>query len=815
MANPEIPKKTTEVKETKEEKILQIALTKDKIYPGLSTENFDKYGYKDLVAPLEKNTDCISSTQKDFLNNMHAVEESIKEVISVPSVYLEEVFASSNTEELDKKITTSATIKRENLNDEQIAKIKDGYNKYYLYRDMVKKQLQTEDLARKETETVFTPTLEYAKSGEKWVADKIQKIRENWAGMDGGEKTAAGLTILIGTAWFLNNDSEAGQKIRDTIFKAGMLGLGYVGANAASKALTGVGLKEMAKKYVDDKSGKRDFLKESFDTDIDGAENMQTSLAVLGNHDFMELADMYIMEEARVQKFYIPETHREISVGGVAENEMSAHKIYLAMKLLDKKLKKGGSSIESLQDGLKKAKIDADVAGKNFFSPTWAMIITSVLQSQDLGYAFDEKGNVIVESKKFESANLWGDKNAEGTNVWWPVNGEPKDWKTSLISNVPKTEVNRDNLKRISSSIIEPNQSLLSVINGNNFGRFTNDFTNLYNDEYASDSGRRFYFDKNNQAVISKFPIDKKFPGSIDAAMSASVKSAHEQAITELGKTDTFKGYENNSIAEFVQPVFGTFIGDKKENAQEYVMFLRVVVPGSKEFELRKNREWPDGDMITHTKAEILGPNNQITITDFKDFNTREEFKGVYRSFLARTRLTTNKEDEDAVKKILEFYSKEFANSGMTRAGLIRYLATHEFTPAEIKKARGMKDSEQLKHEEDDVYAFIKKATEEYAKGNIDGNTPENTAGILNSLGHIVILACNGDLDELNKITEFNQGLRLKIETFRDETLQSGQKTEAKEALINDYKTIVGNLYNFIKENGLDKAIKDMKLFRQ
>ncbi|MBA4337190.1 hypothetical protein C0416_05490 [bacterium] len=756
------------------------------------------------IVPKEYSDDA--DFQNTAMNVFRRMQKSGEDMVSsqsssqsslgneVVKQYLESIF-SAESNDLDTKITNSSIINANSLNDEQKTNIKYGYEKYDLYRNWLEKQLKTEDVVNKEKETFLSGPLDYAQSGEKYIAEKIQAMRDNWAGMDGREKMIAGLTILIGTSWFLNNNSEAGQKMRDTLMKAGLLAVGYMGINTTSKLATGTDLTHTAERYIEDKSGKRDFLKESFDTDKDGADNMQTSLAVLGNNDFIELADMYMIEEARIQKFHIPNNLRGIAIGGVAEQEMSAHNIYLAMKLLDRKLKKKDSSIEILQSQLKKAKEEAISAGKEFIPPTWAMIITAVLQDQKIGYRIDKKGKIITDKEKsIESSSLWGKKSVKGTEAWWPLNGVPKDWRTHLIENEPKKDVNIDNLKRLSSSILHPNESLSSVINEKNFGRFNPNFTELHDKQYKSKSAKNFYLDIDNQAIISKFVVDKGTHESMDDAMTFSIKSAHEQALKNLTTaidahpiySKEFDKYKNR-LSEFVQPVFGTFIGENKDSAKEYVMFLRIAMPGSEEFELRKNKEWPDGDMMMQISKEQLESRNPLTVSEFKGFDSNKDFKGAYESFLAKTRLTQATSDEPEVKKILDFYSKKFAKSGMTKTGLVRYLATHEFTEDEIKTARKLDAGAVLPNSGIDVYGLIKKATLE---AEIYQPTEETRATILSVWGLPVVSACNGDTADLNKINSMDSNFADIIKEFRDAPTP-GQKTKAGQQIIEEYKKII------------------------
>jgi len=867
MTGPEIQRAQEAQQDSSEtQEIIKLTQSRKKIYPDLTTENFEEYKYKKLIEPLRKNPGDAFKIQKEFVSNMDTVEKALSGVgiksfsyaeakaaatsqnqsepyfaplerqiqtinsgLSTPAgnpnlellmtsadqaefnkrmedqsiiqqvysadgtfkqraqkvfdyiqdyrkknttklekevidEYLEEIF-SSNKDELDSKIEKSSKIKSTLLDPEQKRSIRVAYDHYHLYRDRLRDQLKLEKTVKQERETFLSKPIEYAKSGERYVAEKIQTMRDHWAGMDGKERTIAGISILIGTAYFLNSDNEGVQKTKDALMKAGLLALGYVGANTTSKVFFGKSLSHMAGNYIEDKSGKRDFLKESFNTDKSGADNMQTSLAVLGNQDFMWLADQYVSEEARYDKFHTPDKHRGISVGGTAENEMSPYNIYMSMKLLNDKLRKKNSSIAKLNEELKKAQFEAKSEGKEFVPPTWAMIITAVLHDQELGYTFDKEGKIKIETAR-SVETIWETNNKNRTKMWWPLTGRPKDWQDQLADKKPKETVEGNQLNKLSSTIIKESTPLSDVIDDKNFGRFNAGFNSLYDNVYKKrptdlfhtfeDTGERAMY------IASKAKVDTQAHNrDTGAARLAAVEGAYEQALTNLKKKiDTempaLKNYKDR-LSEFVQPIFGTFIGPNTDGAKEYVMFLRLTLPASTEFALRDKQEWPEGNMMQQMHEKQLTTGDVLTRADFKVMADRSSpdyykkmgfpqiktlesaFGGAYESFLAKIKLSKDQDSE--IDKVLKYYSQKFANSGMTRAGLVRYLATHEFTEEEIKTARG-DASTTLPNSGIDVYNLIKKES-------LDPR-------IMTVFGNMVVLACNGDATALARIKAYN-----------------------------------------------------------
>lgn len=720
--------------------------------------------------------------------------------------YLNDIFSKGKDQ-----IDNSTIINPNLLSASQKASVEHAYDQYHLYRKWLKRQFQLEKTVRKERETFLSKPVEYAKSGEHYVAEKIQKMRDHWAGMDGKEKFIAGLTILVGTAWFLNSDNAGMQKARNAMMKAGLIALGYVGVNTTSKVLFGKSLSHMAGSYVEDRSGGRDFLKDSFNTDKEGADNMQTSLAVLGNNDFIELSDLYLQEEAKYQRFHTPDNLRGIPVGGVAENEMTPHTIYFVMKLLDKKLRKNNSSIEKLNIELNKAAADAKRQGKEFVRPTWAMIVTAVLQNQKLGWGIDKKGRISVKAEK-PIETKWENVDKNRTRMWWPLTGRPRNWKLHTVDNTPRENVNSSQLNKLSSTLISPNKPLRNLIRPENFGRYVRGFNALYVHGYSKEPTKAIhsfnYTGEHAQYMTSKVKVDTQTHRNKTNARIASVQSAYQQALKSIkDKIDKTANHPLKSVkdrlSEFVQPVFGTFIGKSKNSAKEYVMFLRIALPGSMEYDLRKAREWPEGNMMEQMHEKQLTTGDILTRADFKTLSKKKTVKlfrtsypqigdsayaGAYESFLAKVRL--NKEQISEIDKILDYYSKKFANGGMTKAGLVRYLATHNFTDKELKEALGLSASTMLPQAMD-LYSAMKKITLE---APIKNPSAVNRAYIVNSLGNITVLACYKDKKALEALGHIDPTLKATAESYSKSTPVT--MPAILPALITAYIGTIEKIYN-------------------
>jgi len=121
------------------------------------------------------------------------------------------------------------------------------------------------------------------------------------------------------------------------------------------------------------------------------------------------------------------------------------------------------------------------------------------------------------------------------------------------------------------------------------------------------------------------------------------------------------------------------------------------------------------GDKLTKAEFETLAQDlkHADTKTRFPKLTITASYHsiygGAYECFLTNMRI--RKPDTAKIEKVLDYYSRKFAGSGLSKVGLVRYLASHNFTDAEIKEATGSTDP--LPNEGTDVRALITQKTQE------------------------------------------------------------------------------------------------------
>ncbi|MBN1494753.1 hypothetical protein JW911_03395 [Candidatus Peregrinibacteria bacterium] len=754
----------------------------DKLFHAKNTTELEANLNNPLIVPAEYKTD------RSFPGDVKAVFNVIERMrlsnINASKTqrlykYLDEIFKAKDKDELEKAINNSIIIRRDSLTEQNVNAIFAAKEQYDKFREWIGKQIDLESDLKKDRQTLLSKPLEYAKSAEGAAAGMIQKFRDNFAGMDGNQKLVAGATILVGLAWFLNSKNEEVGKMRDLFKKVALLGIGYFAINTTSKVFLGKSLKDVSGKYIERKAGKRNFLKSAFNTNDTGAEIMNSALINLGDHDFDEIAKLYLLAESEYRRTPIADNLREISVGGVAEENMSRNQIYRAMKMLDRKLNKSGSSIAELRDAFETKRREAELRGERYPRPTLGLIVAAALQKDIMRYKPNKEGKNI----KFSRVEL--DSTQRGnTDDWWMVTGMPYHWKQQAYSpnKYPKKSINTKNLKHITEDSYAINKPLSDVIKDNTLGRYTAGYKALYESQYKHDPTKPLHFisDTRESAILmtSKVKVDYeafKYPKKRNDARVASIANARTQAIEFIKKSPQFKSQPSSvqsRINEFIQPVYGVFLEDTgKEEIKEYVMFLRVTLPGSKEFELRKNKEWTDGDMLKMRKHEPMKANETLTINDFKilsaprttarlgaiPISTSSEFGGCYESFLARFRL--NKGQLPEITAALNYYSREFAGKGISKAGLARYLSSHQFSEQEIKTATGRTllplGGANI---EDQIHTATKDVINTRLT-NISGATKkaELNEDIMSGLGNMLVLACYGDLKAIEHLKKINQ----------------------------------------------------------
>ena len=729
--------------------------------------------------------------------------------------YLDEIFAVGE-DKIDETINKSKIINSAIITQSLRARIDKGWHEYQAYREQLEKRLKLEEIVNQEKKSILSKPVEYAKSGSRWIAKQIQKFRENWAGMDGKERVVAGATLLVGVAWFLNSDNPEAGKLRDALKKAGMLGILYIGANTTAKAFTGRTLTASLTNRLDDISGKRDLLKDSFNTGREGAEMLNASIAYLGNYDFKEVGSLYMDQYNKYKTHPIPDNLKELPIGGVAEEEMSSNQMYRAMRLVDRKLKKQGSSIEEIVLGLDIAREQAKAEGKVFIEPSYAMIISAILMNQDVKFKIKEGKIEMVKVRDFDVK--WTQQDRNYTEGWWAYTGKPQEWKKQRAGVFPGKKVKLKNLKKISKDIMPGSRPLGNYITQERFGRYTQGFKNLYNLEIKNKPGQNVHTSVSTEGfgyMSSKVNINPNLT-SKNMSYVAAIKSAYEQGVRSF-ENDLKKNNPalyrklRGRIKEFIQPVGGVAIAPSKKKKgvatptkkpQKYVLFLRYVLPNTQEFALRLAKEWPQGDMLSQMKESILKPGETLRRGDFNTIartmvikkkslfslpiydGADSKFAGAYESFLASVGL--KKTEKAKIDKILEFYSLKFANSGITKKGLIRYLATHQFTTAEIKEALGLDPSAPIKH-----YDYIVETVRYGTKLALPAgatvpslfkqalrlakNRKKIEREMFAKFGTVLILACYGDKAALAAIKQTDKKLfNSVISTFK---FQMGKPT--------------------------------------
>jgi len=754
----------------------------NKLFQAMNTGELETNLNNPAIVPAEYKADIV------FIRDVRAVFDVV-ERIRLGNInasknqrlykYLNEIFKAENKDDLEKAINNSIIIKKDSLTQQNIDELVNAKEKYDKYREWIGKQIDLEEKLNKDRQTLLDKPLEIAKSAEGAAAGLFQKFRDNFAGMDGNQKLVAGATILVSLAWFLNSKNDDVGKMREVFKKVALLGIGYYAINTTSKVFLGKSLKDVTGKYIERKAGKRNFLKSSFNTNDDGAEIMNSALINLGDQDFNEIAKLYLLAEDEYRRTPISDNMREISVGGVAEDNMSRNQIYRAMKMLDRKLNKEGSSIALMQAAFEKRRKEAEARGEIYPKPTLGLIIAAALQKDIMKYKPNKDGKEI----KFSGVELDSTQRGQ-TDEWWMVTGMPYNWKRQAYSpyKYPSKAVNEKNLKHINEDSYATNKPLIDVIKDKSLGRYTPGYKALYETQYKHDPTKAIHFiaDTGENALLmtSKVKVDydtfKKANKTRNDARVASIANARKQAIDFIKKTDQFKNQPvsiQSRIHEFVQPVYGVFLEDKsKDEIKEYVMFVRVTLPGSQEFELRKNKEWTDGDMIQMRKAEPMKTNESLTINDFKilsapsttknfagfNYGVTSEMGGCFESFLARFRL--NKTQVNEINNALNHYSREFAGKGITKAGLARYLSSHNFNDQEIKTATGMNI---LPLGGINVEEQIRTATKEVVDQRLTNiTTPslkaEANEEIMAGLGNMLVLACYGDLNAIEALKRIN-----------------------------------------------------------
>lgn len=764
---------------------------KEALFSALTMNDFNaKMNNTTLVsAQFSTNRDFIASAEA-IMRHILKYREDNKQTLQDETVYqyLDKIFETKE-DKVNAEIDGSSIISSSLISDGVRASIRKGWLEYRTFRERMHNGLTLEKSVKEKKASILSKPFAAARSGMRFVAKKIEGFRANWAGMDGKERLLAGSTIVIGLAWFLNTDNEKARKFRDVLGKAGLIVVGAMGLNAVAKVATGQSGEALADNFIEDQSGKRDMLKKAFDLDSSGARIMNSSIGILGNYDFSELGTLYMEQQAKYKSYNIKDELKELPVGGVAENEMSGNQMFMAMRYLDAKLKKQGSSIEKIVAALDDMKAKAKADGKTFIMPTYAMIITAVLLNQKDLQLRVKNGKVDFVTTTREVKFTTADR--DYTRKWWMLIGGPSDWRAQIAGDYPQESPNIDNLIDISSETIPAGTALSSHITNDRFGRYTKGFSDLYNSKIKANPSKRVHYQTTTGGIgymTSRVPINPNLT-SKNKAQVAAIKSAYENAVRNFERylkstNATLLAKIKPRLHEFIQPVGGVMIapsyrglGNKriaKNKPQEYIMFCRYVLPNSREFDLRSNKEWPDNDMMNQMKVNILKSGDRLTRGDFHTFARERKFKklkktsdkfylpvfdgfdskfaGAYESFLANWGL--RKTETDKIDKVLKRYSIDFAGSGVTKQGLVRYLATHNPSPQELVKALGAAPAVHFPWITDVVKNATGGALPTAALLSSFSNDQklELKKDIFAKFGTVMILACYGDKAALKAI---------------------------------------------------------------
>ncbi|MBU1446114.1 hypothetical protein KKD70_02535, partial [Patescibacteria group bacterium] len=802
MSNPEIysdrpPQNTKPVDRSDE--IVRDTTMRKKVYPEIKIKkDLENTDYVGLYSPLKNfPTKDLSKHQVEFRDAMNKTRGSIGN--SNADNYMNELFKAETLKDFDDKIEQNQIIKKEEITPAKYIKLKNGWEKYKLYRKHIEDQLNVDDLVNKEKETVIEQGIGYKNTVEHEVATKIQDFRTNWGKLNGQQRLVAGITMLIGTSWFLNSNKEGAVKLRDMFKKVAILGIGAYGLNTVSK-LSGKSLVDYGRAYAADKSGKRDFFKKAFDTDKYGAESMNAAIVHLGNHDFVKLADKYLNTRTAFNAEHMPEESRELYIAGVPDQNLSKREAYKTMTMLDDKLISQGSSLEKLQRKIKEYKEQARRENKVFVEPTFAEIVTQILQKDGIGLTVKNGKVELANAQEMKQKVEWNKTQKGETVTWWPLTGIPATWKKAAYSpkQDPEKVEREENLNKISEKMLPDNALLSEIIKPATLGLYYQQFAGMSKYQYEQHPRQLFHL-MENPTENAAYIIQKEKIGPANLQRNNlhvnTIQNAYNNAIINLRKqylTQKNGKYQYPKVAqiinegrlnEFVHPVGGVFQAPYKNGKFDYptnyIMFLRLTLPGSVEFNLRDKKEWPDGDMMRMMHETPMKKGEKILRSDFKRLAEEKftekidgkeirtfAFKGAYESFLAKTGLTKNEiatsKGINKIDALLEYFSAIYAGSGMTKAGLIRFLASHKMEKEELnnayKKALGAKEANPA-DKYTDKYNRINEITLNVIaeKITVVGSefSPEEQSRIsaaMFNFSNLFVLAMNGDKKALDLV---------------------------------------------------------------
>lgn len=168
-----------------------------------------------------------------------------------------------------------------------------GMNYLHIVRDYAKNLLYMEERMVEERKYI-------AGGGEKAglgitdaIKDKLGDIGNNWDKWSGKEKLVFGVGALIGTIFLFKSENPTLVTIKDTLKTAGMVVGGAWLGNKAFELFTGETLVDTVLQRGKSTSRQSLFYKETFGADEKGAELMSKAFVMMGDQNFLEVANKY------------------------------------------------------------------------------------------------------------------------------------------------------------------------------------------------------------------------------------------------------------------------------------------------------------------------------------------------------------------------------------------------------------------------------------------------------------------------------------------------------------------------------------------
>jgi hypothetical protein len=616
--------------DSKEKLIVKRALRKQ-FYPNLTLDrlkNERETNFEYLYTPLKQNIDKLPKEEKKLVDSVENLKNKLV-TNNIPkrriNAYLNDTFKEKNRIELENKINSSAIIPPAKISPEIRRLLYFAHDQYRAYRENLHKRLKFEKEYLQEKETVMSQSIDKAKSVAGEVSKMIKKVEARWNSMGGKEKLVSGITLLLGFSWFMNSEKSA--KMRDVLGKAFKLGVGFYAANTASKLFLDKKITDIASQNVNKFAGTHEAYTKAFDCDQEDAELMAEGIKSLSALDSMKLFKAYLRrKETYRQNPAIEDKYKELSI---LQTDMDGRKVWRVLSIFDSKY-----DIEGIYKELKAAQ---KKMGGDFQPPAFGDIAASAMMKN---VAFKiENGKIqtmevspVKDEVDFEKTP----RIKKSTNTWWVLTGQPYNWR--MRAYFPEVYGNKktrpEHLKHIAKYKMNADKPLSEFITDENFKRFTNGFTKLYNEKYKNNPTRpvNMYHETDENVVYatSRVSVDHKTHLDTNKAHTLAVTDAYSQSIQAL-KTRYLNKYTDlqrnpSRFNEYAQPVHGVFLTDRDGNYTDYVMFTRLVLPksdasdsrsGSVEFDMRKRKEWADGSAIEMLSRTPMKSGDVIRYDEF------------------------------------------------------------------------------------------------------------------------------------------------------------------------------------------------------